>query len=96
MIGGQRKSRKTRRRRRCVQPGDVYVLYESGAPEGMKFVGVFRTLEAAKTKVEALIELLNNDLEEERQFKMDVRDDGMMAWSESEPNAFYCKVAKFQ
>lgn len=101
MIGGQRKSRKTRRktRRRTQQRGggdDVYVLYESGAPEGLKFVGVFRTLEAAKTKVEALIETLNNDLEEERQFKMDVRGDGMMAWSESEPNAFYCKAAKFQ
>ena len=109
MIGGQRKSRKSRNsarktRRRTQQRGGgdvVYVLYESGAPEGLKFVGVFRTLEAAK--VEALIELLNNDLDEARQFNMvkkeeeDRVDDGMMAYSESEPNKFYCKpVQSFQ
>lgn len=107
----RRKSRKSRNsgrktRRRTQQRGggdDVYVLYESGAPEGLKFVGVFTTLEAAKTKVEALIKLLNNDLGEARQFNMvkkeeeDRVDDGMMAYSESEPNAFYCKpVQSFQ
>jgi len=76
--------------------GNVYVLYESGGPESPKFVGVFRTLEAATKKVEDLIAQLNNNLEEDRHFKMDVRGDGMMAWSESEDIAFYCNAVEFQ
>ena len=98
--GGRRnrKSRSTRRRRTQHRVGgvknDVFVVYKSGGPESPDFVGVFDTLENAKKHVLALIGELNKHLEEDKHFKMDVRDDGMMAWSESEDIAFYCKSVK--
>jgi len=98
--GGRRnrKSRSTRRRRTQQRVGgvknDVFVVYKSGGPESPDFVGVFDTLENAKKHVLALIGELNKHLEEDEHFKMDVRKDGMMAWSESEDITFYCKSVK--
>ena len=113
----RRKSRKSRNsarktRRRNQQRGggyDVYVLYESGAPEGLKFVGVFRTLEAAKTKVEALIKTLNakimaeimaerpdTESEDLGEFKMETADDGRVAFSEYRKGGFYVETVPFE
>jgi hypothetical protein len=95
------KKRSTRRKRRCIQrkigrAKQVFVLYEIGGPESPKIQGVFNTLEETKKKVESTIGELNTSLEEDRHFKMDVRpEEGMLAWSESEPNAFYVKEVPF-
>jgi len=68
----------------------VVVVYEIGRSEGPVILGVFNTLKDATKNVEKKIGELNKTLKEDSHYKMEVREeDGMMAWSESEPNAFY-------
>ena len=82
--------RRSRRQRKVCGGKDVVVVYEIGGSEGPKIKGVFNTLEDATKKVEVLIGELNKSLGEDSHFKLEVREeDGMMAWSESEPNSFY-------
>lgn len=93
------KKRSTRRRSRSGKhkggAKNVFVLYETGGPESPVILGVFNTLKETENHVKEKIKGFNETLEEDNKFFMDVRSDGMLAWSESEPNAFYVKEAPF-
>ena len=91
-------TRRRSRRQRKVGGGirDVYVVYESGGPKSPIIKGVFNTLEDATKKVELMIGELNKSLGEDSHFKMDVRDDGMMAWAEGEDQAFHFQKVPFE
>jgi hypothetical protein len=92
--------RRSRRQRKVGGAKNVFVLYESGEylDKSPILISVFETREAARKRVEELIEEMNIDIKasaEGGEFIMEEGDDGMVAYSEFQKGGFYVKEVPY-